>query len=1106
MKKKYFSTLLMGLLVLGTTGTVTSCKDYDDDINGLQTQVNDLNTALKSCQSECQANLASLKSQIEAQNATINQLKAEKANESDLAAAVARVASLEAKASTLEAAIKEINSALDGKVDKADYDKTVSDIYAKLQSVETDLGAELEKVKKDLNSLEQVVANVQADLEQQTKALDAYKAEMEKQLGAISADLAQKIADAKADLEKQIAKCATAESVEALKAIVDGNVAKIEALQTEINVLNVLVNSALRSLVFVPDAYYYGIEATSIKALDYFKFNVPATAWDKTEAKGYDNHVRYDSTAASRVLTFVANYHMNPSSANAKDFGKMTVLTDDKEYIVDTRAAASAPFTVAGYTAENGVLSANIKVNDPSKIKTVGENNAVTVFALQVNTNKEGKDTTITSDYATVYKKTVKDLKLYHTAGDGVPFTGVKNEHDPSPALTGADADHVHGNVLMQTAGEAKTFAAQDTVVYDGELDLNKLVEVHYTDVAGNTSLMTAAEMEANGLSYKFELTGLYIGQNNTSESAHAAIKDATLRPQMPNKDGQQQAYGAEQARQEIGRTPLVRVELVDAEGAVVDYGYIRVVIVDKAPEVKPDLSVSYTGDGWTYNGECNPKLWNIKTKWNQTVYDLYTLLNVTRDEFLNNYKVVQGSDGDLVQYVLAENGKYVEAENAIGSIIEHEEATAESGTKTQVFEWSISGDKMKSIFVTEDNKLNEKATASRAIKYASKDKTVGPDVYVVFNVGTPITVTLPKAVANLDANKIEKMWYAANTSEAGKDEVHTNTLTPEDNAGKTAEALDNTFSDLFTGNLKAASAYIMNITDVLPGNTDYAASDMKLDFMFARANEGRTAKGIFNGDTVNYVLTVINGKELGAFRYGQRKETAEVIARITGDDATTQKVEYVHNNNNNGISEALLNYKAHNKLADDVLNVTIGMFAQNKCGKNVPLTENKFDVRFLRPLNVFNSNKEIEDAANALQTINVENLVLFTDWRDLWDGKQEAGKYTAIKVGSATFTTGYTKYYDIEAITIPGVADGQNLAVNARVKTNLNGKEQSLSAVSDQVEFTYNKGVITYKNLSSNVREFYVKVPVQVAYIWGTVSQDVTITVKKSLNNAKKN
>lgn len=40
MKRKFFSTLLMVIFVLGAIGTVSSCKDYDDDINGVQTEVN----------------------------------------------------------------------------------------------------------------------------------------------------------------------------------------------------------------------------------------------------------------------------------------------------------------------------------------------------------------------------------------------------------------------------------------------------------------------------------------------------------------------------------------------------------------------------------------------------------------------------------------------------------------------------------------------------------------------------------------------------------------------------------------------------------------------------------------------------------------------------------------------------------------------------------------------------------------------------------------------------------------------------------------------------------------------------------------------------------
>lgn len=54
MRRKFFSTLLMGLLVFGAMGTVTSCKDYDDDISAntgsiknLQTQMTTLESALK---------------------------------------------------------------------------------------------------------------------------------------------------------------------------------------------------------------------------------------------------------------------------------------------------------------------------------------------------------------------------------------------------------------------------------------------------------------------------------------------------------------------------------------------------------------------------------------------------------------------------------------------------------------------------------------------------------------------------------------------------------------------------------------------------------------------------------------------------------------------------------------------------------------------------------------------------------------------------------------------------------------------------------------------------------------------------------------------------
>ena len=39
MRKKYLSALLFGALLVASTGTFTSCKDYGDDIAGLRSDI-----------------------------------------------------------------------------------------------------------------------------------------------------------------------------------------------------------------------------------------------------------------------------------------------------------------------------------------------------------------------------------------------------------------------------------------------------------------------------------------------------------------------------------------------------------------------------------------------------------------------------------------------------------------------------------------------------------------------------------------------------------------------------------------------------------------------------------------------------------------------------------------------------------------------------------------------------------------------------------------------------------------------------------------------------------------------------------------------------------
>ena len=54
MRKKYLSALLFGALLFASAGTFTSCKDYDDDIDGLRTEITDLKSAITELQNAVQ--------------------------------------------------------------------------------------------------------------------------------------------------------------------------------------------------------------------------------------------------------------------------------------------------------------------------------------------------------------------------------------------------------------------------------------------------------------------------------------------------------------------------------------------------------------------------------------------------------------------------------------------------------------------------------------------------------------------------------------------------------------------------------------------------------------------------------------------------------------------------------------------------------------------------------------------------------------------------------------------------------------------------------------------------------------------------------------------
>ena len=203
MNKKFLSTLLMGALFIASVSVFTSCKDYDEDIQNIQQQVD------------------GLKSDLNSQVATLK--AAQEKCASDCAAAQA----------ALDQAIKNLEST---KANKADVDKAIQDAIAGAKADNDALKTELQKYAADYADAaaakaaaaakEEAIKEAVAQAQKLVDALDAKKVDLVEFTAAVK-DLNDKIAG----IDKRLVK------VEEALTAVGANTAAIEQLKTQIAAL-----------------------------------------------------------------------------------------------------------------------------------------------------------------------------------------------------------------------------------------------------------------------------------------------------------------------------------------------------------------------------------------------------------------------------------------------------------------------------------------------------------------------------------------------------------------------------------------------------------------------------------------------------------------------------------------------------------------------------------------------------------------------------------------------------------------------------------------------------------------------------------------------------
>lgn len=184
MKKKIFSALLMGVFVMASMSMFVSCKDYDDDIDGLNLSQADLLSKIEALESSINANQTTMSEQLAA---------AQKKADEALSAAQANGQDITNLKSLIDAAK---TAAADAGKQAAAAEVAANEANEKAAVASEDAASAQKAAEQAKEAAEQAKADAQEALEKAKEALE------DAQQGASSADVKKALDDAKSALDK----------------------------------------------------------------------------------------------------------------------------------------------------------------------------------------------------------------------------------------------------------------------------------------------------------------------------------------------------------------------------------------------------------------------------------------------------------------------------------------------------------------------------------------------------------------------------------------------------------------------------------------------------------------------------------------------------------------------------------------------------------------------------------------------------------------------------------------------------------------------------------------------------------------------------------------
>ena len=1090
MNKKIINGALLGLLVVAAPAcSFVSCKDYDDDFAAIRKEIAADKADLVAVKNDLNGQITTLKGQLEAANKKAAEVEAKLADyakksdldpyakKADLDAtnltvqgqatqlqnALAQCANFETRIKGLEEARTKLQTLIDGKVDKAEFNDKVAKIANDIQAVQGSVTTLEEKLGTKVGDLVKADEALGRRIDAQKDVIDAFERRLHdvetknllsaEQIAALNkvavletkvgenatniganksklVELETALNQVKSDLADVKTKLADRPTKAEVEQMIKDQVDPIKDQIVRINErLNFLEYNLLVGLELIPDSYYRGIEAIESNQFSYNKWNVNKVV------NGVVEYQQAPSQVGGPVLTSryaEAVYHLNPAGAKIDTAAaNFTYLPIDRAYRGTNSAAV---IKVKKATVENGLLKLVLDIQGATK--DIDVDKFVTTAALQYKA-PGATPRIITSAYDAIYTNQFSKLEIFDL--DKSLVASVDKGHETSGWDINNEGDSLAIATKIRTNGVQK----------DG------------TTIAMDQNAAEAvSRLTKNGFHYEYRLV-----KTDANDKSYEAFT-------LDSKTGLIKAkYDANKPFVNVGKTATVRVTLVHGTEDVATLGFFTVHISQK------DAIITDFTNKNELKFTCS-KNENAADAYSAKVEDLAKVIKDKASLEANEWEFVKNNAGDLTQFtfnnqvaaaapankVLGQVKLSADGNNLVWDNIKKSQvANLRAGeTVTTYVKVQKKGDPSVRFFV----KLNYNPATEQAAPVATfAGKRISND-WFKNNIRTDeqeLRMHFYIEPNNTQFNRFEKFMYSINESYLN---------------GTVKIAPLTGYSQAVLNSVHSGWRFVTPKEDVVPG------TDGKM-----------------------YRLTVNNtGSEL----YANGKK----IAQITNDQVGT--IELL----NNPTTQVLLNNAGHKELNKlQTLTARVG-YVTTVCAQGEEKVvktngDTEFDVKFLRPLDLnFEGAVEFTDAniGTTTQSLAFANIANFIDWRDRNAAAILANDHVTLE-----------QLYGVSAIYVANESEwttdlnGSNISNTKLVQTfgdrglHMNGGTAVVlppsALVPGYAAYDVNHlPSFTYTTQQKAFKDYHVRVPVKVAYSWGAFDAHITVTIKGTLNNDTNN